>query len=43
MPFLPKPDFLLDGLLLGPDLPGPGDSAVESVSWGRIKAALEVK
>ena len=36
-------DGLLDGLLLGPDLPGPGDSAVESVSWGRIKAALEVK
>ena len=36
-------DGLLDGLLLGPDLSGPGDSAVESVSWGRIKAALEVK
>ena len=36
-------DGLLDGLLLRPDLPGPGDSAVESVSWGRIKAALEVK
>ena len=36
-------DGLLDGLLLGPDLQVPGDSAVESVSWARIKAALEVK
>ena len=37
-----KADGYLDGLLLPP----PGEtvgSAVESVSWGRIKAALEVK
>ena len=34
---------LVDGLLLpaGPD--DPGDSAVESVSWGRIKASLEIE
>ncbi len=36
-------DGLLDGLLLGPDLSGPGNSAVESVSWARIKASLEVR
>ncbi len=33
-------DSFLDGLLLPPE---PGDSAVESVSWGRIKAALEME
>ena len=34
-------DYFVDGLLLGPggEL---GDSAVQSVSWGRIKASLEV-
>ena len=32
---------LLDGLLLGPDGVS-GDAAVESVSWGRIKASLEI-
>ena len=33
-------DYLVDGLLLGPgnDL---GDSAVQSISWARIKASLE--
>ncbi len=33
-------DFFADGLLLGPG-GKPGDSAVQSVSWGRIKASLE--
>ena len=34
-------DFFVDGLLLG--LGGElGDSAVQSISWGRIKASLEV-
>ena len=33
-------DFLLDGLLL---LARPEDSAVESGSWGRIKASIEVE
>ena len=33
-------DFFVDGLLLGPG-GEPGDSAVHSVSWGRIKASLE--
>ena len=39
--FRNRADTFLDGLLLpaGPD--DPGDSAVESVSWGRIKASLE--
>ena len=39
------PGDLLDGLLLGPDGPVPpgDDSAVESVSWARIKASLEVE
>ena len=43
MPFFPGPDLLLDGLLLGPDSSAPpgDDSAVESVSWARIKASLE--
>ena len=34
-------DRFIDGLLLPAD-PGSEDSAVESVSWGRIKAALEI-
>ena len=34
-------DFFLDGLLLPANPTEPGDdSAVESVSWGRIKASL---
>ena len=37
-----RADRYIDGILLGPEPEGPGDSAVESVSWGRIKAALEV-
>ena len=37
-------DRFLDGLLLGPDPSAPpDDSAVESVSWARIKASLEVE
>ena len=36
-----RADSFLDGLLLPGDPAGPGDSAVEPVSWGRIKAALE--
>ena len=35
-------DRFLDGLLLPSAPAGPGDSAVESVSWGRIKASLEI-
>ena len=43
MPALPGPDDLLDGVLMGPGLSVPqGDSAVESVSWMRIKASMEV-
>ena len=34
-------DRFLDGLLLPAGPAGPGDSAVEPVSWGRIKASLE--
>ena len=34
-------DYFLDGLLL-PAGAGPQNSAVESVSWGRIKASLEM-
>ena len=34
-------DYFFDGLLLGPQ-GEPGDSAVQSVSWGRIKASLGV-
>ena len=34
-------DYMVDGLLLGPD-DDLGDSAVQSVSWGRIKASLEI-
>ena len=34
-------DVFLDGLLLSAD--APEDSAVESVSWGRIKASLEME
>ena len=37
-----REDTFLDGLLLPASPAGPGDSAVESVSWGRIKAALEI-
>ena len=37
-------DYFLDGLLLPADPAEPGEnSAVESVSWGRIKAALPVE
>ena len=35
-------DRFPDGVLLPGETGGPGDSAVESVSWGRIKAALEI-
>ena len=35
-------DRFLDGLLLPGETGGSADSAVGSVSWGRIKAALEV-
>ena len=35
-------DRFLDGVLLPGETPGPGDSAVGSVSWGRIKASLEI-
>ncbi len=38
-----RADTFLDGLLLPADPAGPGDSAVESVSWGRIKASLEME
>ena len=37
-----RADRFLDGLLLPGETGGLGDSAVGSVSWGRIKAALEV-
>ena len=40
----PAPDLLLDGLLLGPDPAAPpDDSAVEPVSWARIKASPEME
>ena len=35
-----RADYFLDGLLLPAH---PGGTAVESVSWGRIKASLEVE
>ena len=36
-----RADAFLDGLLLSADPAGPtGDSAVDAVSWGRIKASL---
>ncbi len=38
-----RADSFLDGLLLPADPAGPGVSAVESVSWGRIKASLEME
>ena len=42
--FFLKADGLLDGLLLPLGGAEPGeDSAVESVSWGRIKASLEME
>ena len=37
-----KADDFLDGLLLSANPAGPGDSAVGSVSWGRIKVSLEI-
>ena len=39
---LPSADFFLDGLLLGPGgaIPEVEDTAVESVTWGRIKASF---
>ena len=40
--FHSRADGFLDGLLLSADPAGPGGSAVESDSWGRIKASLEV-
>ena len=33
-------DSLVDGLLVGSDGNIPGDTAVESITWGRIKASL---
>ncbi len=41
--FRQRADTFLDGLLLPADPAGPGDSAVESVSWGRIKASLVIE
>ena len=41
--FRNRADSFLDGLLLPADPAGPGDSAVESVSWGRIKASLVIE
>ena len=39
-----RADYFLDGLLLPADPAEPGEnSAVESVSWGRIKASLEME
>ena len=41
MPHTPGPDYLVDGLLMGPDPSAPlDDSAVEAASWARIKASL---
>ena len=37
-----RADRFLDGILLSPELAEPEDTAVESVSWGRIKASLEI-
>lgn len=37
-----RADFFLDGLLL-PGTTGPEDTAVRSVSWGRIKAYLDIQ
>ena len=36
-----RADAFLDGLLLPADPAGPEGSAVDAVSWGRIKASLE--
>ena len=42
--FLYRADIYLDGLLLPANAAGPAeDTAVESVSWGRIKASLEME
>ena len=41
--FRNRADSFLDGLLLPADPAGSGDSAVESVSWGRIKASLVIE
>ena len=38
-----RADGYLDGLLLPPAADEPEDTAVESASWGRIKAALEME
>ena len=35
-----SPDVFVDGLLVGSDGDIPGDTAVESLTWGRIKASL---
>ena len=41
---LHRADAFLDGLLLSADPAGPtGDSAVDAVSWGRIKASLKIE
>ena len=37
-----RADFFLDGILLPADTE-PEGTAVESVSWGRIKASLEME
>ena len=37
-----RADRFLDGILLPADPGGPEDTAVESVSWGRIKASREI-
>ena len=39
--YLLRADYYLDGLLLSAD-PTEPESAVESITWGRIKAALEI-
>ena len=39
-----RAELYLDGLLLPANAAGPAeDTAVESVSWGRIKASLELE
>ncbi len=40
--FSVRADMFIDGMLLPAEMDGPGDSAVESVSWGRIKDSLEI-
>ena len=42
MPYTPGPDYLVDGLLMGPGMSVPEeDTSVESISWTRIKASME--